>query len=442
MLPSIIKSIIFSFFIVFFFIVPCSGLTLSESIKIALENNPEVLASREMVKAHEARVGQAFSGFLPQIKLEGELGKEYRTPVSYNIAGTPFTLYPDEAATVVNYGALLSQNIYTGGRLNSQLDIAKVQQAVAREELLRKEQEVAYRTAQAFYDVRAKERMRALSREMLDLATAHLELAKKYCAVGRVPRSDLLRAQVKLAAEAINEIRARNELEVARVRFNEFLGRETGVPVSLDAAAQPEAGGVVPDQQELLATAYDNRPEWKTHRLQRSIGQSEIALARSDYLPSLALNGAISRSMTDYPANALRRDVDAWNIYGVVSWTLFNGMNTQNRVAEAQAGLSATQALEKRVAGRIAADVKTAHLYLGAARQRVEGARQEVIYAEENLKHALQKYRQGVGSNIEYIQAQTSLTEARTDLVQAEADLALARAGINFAVGKEIFTIK
>lgn len=428
--------------ITFFLSSASFGFTLQESVEIALENNPEILSQAEKIKGFEGQVGQAFSGFLPQFKIEGEYGKDYRTPVSYDVMpGTSFTLYPDEAADVTSYRAVLSQNIFTGGKLTSQLDIAKVRLEIAKEELRRKKQELVYKVAAAYYNVLGSEKLVELSRESAEFAQAHLDRVKNYFSLGRVPKADMLRAKVKVAEEGLRKIQAGNQLDLSKVEFNNFLGREMEKEVLLEDMKFKASKKSLPNYKELLALAFGHRAEWRALSLQKRIGEKEISLAKSGYFPNLVLSGSTSKNITDYPDNNLKREVDSWNVYGMLSWTVFDGLNTPNQIKQAQAGLAEVEIREKQVANRIRADVKAAQLSFKAADLSIQGAQEEVEYAEENLKHAQEKYRKGVSGNIDLLDAQSALTKAKTDLLQAKFDFELAKAKINMAVGKEVFAL-
>ncbi|MEE8637737.1 MAG: TolC family protein [Candidatus Margulisiibacteriota bacterium] len=440
---------IFLILIVFFIGSTSFGLTLQESVEIALENNPEILAQAERINALGSEIGQVYSAFLPELKIEGRFGREYQSSISYEILpGQTFVVTPDNAANVKDYRAVLTQNLYTGGKLESRLDIARVRLKIAKEELRRKKRELVYRVALAYYSVLRAERLLDLSLESADVAAAHLAQAKAYVALGTAPKADLLRAQVKAAEVELGKIQAESELEIARIEFNDVLGREAEEPLILKDAKSRASEDVLPSSEELLFPAFEHRPEWKVLNLQRVIGEREIIFARSGFSPTLSLRGTISRSYLDYPPGELQieestgiLESDTWNVYGLVSWTIFDGLKTPNKIREAEANLAEIKAHERRIENRIVADVKRARLYFCAAKLRIKSAQKGVEYAGQNLMLAQEKYRKGVRGNIEFIEAQTSLTKAKTDLLNAEADYELTKAKINLAVGQEVFAL-
>ena len=435
--------------IIFFLCSPSFGLTLRESIEIALENNPEILAQAERINKLESEVAQAFSGFLPELKIGGTYGRSYRTAVTYQLFGEKLTLTPGEAGNVTIYNAKLSQNLFTGGKLESRLDIARVRVKIAEEESKRKQQELVYKVIRAYYNVLQAKSLLDLSLDSLELTSAHLELVKSYYSLGRVPKADLLLTKVKIAEVEFRKIKAQSELEEAKIAFNDVLGREIEEPVLFKEMDFSIKEATAPGSQDLLPLALEHRPEWKVLKFQEILGEREVVLAQFEFYSNLVLSGSISKSYFSYPESDefIQEDTSgvsesfAWNIYGVLSWNIFDGLKTPNKVRGAQATLAEIKEYERKFENQIAAEVKQARFNLDAANLLRQVAEREVEYAEENLKHAQERYRKGVGANIDFLEAQTSLTKAKTDLLNAQSDYELAKARINLAVGKEVFAL-
>ena len=82
-------------FLIFFLLFGISSaqeeLSLEESVQIALVQSPVVLKARAEIEAAEGAAGQAVADFLPQLSLNGSLGKYYAEPMTVQItfAGTP-----------------------------------------------------------------------------------------------------------------------------------------------------------------------------------------------------------------------------------------------------------------------------------------------------------------------------------------------------------------
>lgn len=428
-----------------FVIQICSAsfaLTLRESVDLAMKNNPQIHAQRKRITRAESDVGQVFSGYLPNVRLEGKIGLDYRTPIIYDISpGTSFTLYPDEAGTATGLKAVLSQNLYTGGRLESRLGIAKAGLEITKEELTRKKQELIYGVVVAYYGVARARKLLELSEESVDVAKRHLKQIETYFNVGGVARSDLLRGRVRVSKNELRRIKDQSDLEIAEIKLNDILGREINAAVQVEEMKPEPTAIALRDSKNLLDLAFEHRPKLRILGLRKKMSQGKINLARAEYLPSFRLMGSLSKDITNYSAASINYDVSSWNVGGVFSWTAFDGFKTQNQVKAARAAFAEIEVYENQTRNRIAAELKVAQLYFNAAKLRIRSAKEEVKFAEENLKHALEEYRSGVKRNIEYLEARRLLNGARADLLSAEADFELAKAKINLTVGKVVFNI-
>ena len=173
----------------------CFGLTLRESIDICFKNNPEILAQGERIKAEESRVGQAFSAYLPTLRIEAQYGKTHQTLALDNFfPGAVFSVLPDFNANMLYYGATFSQNIFSGGKLSNTLEMAQAKLEITKEELRKEKQELAFQVTTAFYNLLRAQRMLALEEEAIKIARAQLEHAENYANLGKSWRSDLLQA--------------------------------------------------------------------------------------------------------------------------------------------------------------------------------------------------------------------------------------------------------
>ncbi len=470
MFPRYIK---FGILIAFFLSSTSYGLTLRESVEIALQNNPEMLAQTAKIKGSKSRVDQVISTFYPTIVVDGAYGRSYRTPIKYTYYPSvettvtsevnvpwidvristettikPISLesYRDEPQTARNIGLAFSQRLYSGGKRIHQLRAAQASLRIAEEESRRKRQLLTYRVVEAYYGVVLRKKMLELALASEKIAQTHLDQALNYFRFGRISNADVLRARLRLAQERFNKIEAQNKLDEARVGLNEILGRKVDEAIEVEESKTENLPVSLPDPEELLLLALANRPEWEAYGYRKEIGIKNVEMARADFYPTLALNGSISKSYLDPdtpPENETEGILksDSWFLLGVFSWNVFDGFRTQNRVREAEAGLEEIRAYEEQIKNRILSEIKEARLYFDAAKSKIPVAREQVDLAEENLRQALESYRGGVVGNIEFLEAQKTLNEAKADLLDSETGLEIAKARLNFAVGSEIFAL-
>lgn len=427
-------------------LLACSAqaLTLKESIGIALKNNPSVVASEKKMVAADAKLRQAVGAFLPTLKLAGNLGRAYQQPstVQFTTQTTmgsqtqTLTFGTDAAQDSRGITASLSQPIFIGallpgyGLAQKNLDLAK---ADHQKTIL----DTSFNVTQAYFGVLKADKMAKLAEESKQMAQSHVNQVQTMLNAGVVTRADLLRSEVQLANAEVGLTRARAGLEIAKDAFNNALGNNLEQEVNLVEEGLTGTVASLLPYQNLLATALDNRPDWKQYLLSRGMSEDNLKIAQADYLPSVMLTASKGNLITEFPS--YKSDVSSWNVTGAASWTLFDGLGRENRIREAAANLDAQKATEEQVKNGIALEVRDAYLNLKSALETIGSAKKAVDSAQEGYKLSNLRYDSGVGTNLEILDAQVALTQAKTNYLQALFDVEIAKAKINKVVGKEVW---
>jgi TolC family type I secretion outer membrane protein len=429
------KIIIGSLLLVFTLTCSSQALMLKESINIALKNNPSVVALQKKMDAANAKLAQAVGAFFPIVKLDANYGKAYSAPSTVQMGATTFSFGTTEVYNTSGWTASLSQPLFVAA-LFPGYGIAKKNSDLAREDLRKTIQDTSFNVTQAYFGVIKAEKMVKLAQESKEMAQSHFNQIKAMLSAGVVTRADLLRTEVQLANAEVALTRARNGLELARDAFNNALGNDLEQPVSLQEEGFSGNVPSLPEYKDLLSQSFSNRPDWKQYLLSIGMGENNLRIAQTEYLPTAMLTASTGDQVTEYPS--LRSDVNSWKITGAASWTLFDGLGRENRIREAAANLEAQKATEEQVGNGIALEVRDSYLNLKSAIETIGSVKKAVDSAEENHKVSNLRYNAGVGTNLEVIDAQVALTQAKINYLQALFDVEVAKAKINKVVGKEV----
>lgn len=437
------KRAVILFFVFIITIFPVQALTLKESIDTALKNNPAVIASQKKADAASARLAQAVGTFFPTLKVEGTYGRSYTQPSTVQFttqtatgaATQTLTFGTDAAMDAKSWQASLSQPLFVAA-LFPGYGLARKNSDVAKEDLRKTVLDASFNVTQSYFGVIRAEKMVKLAEESKEMAQSHFDQIKAMLAAGVVTQADLLRTEVQLANSEVALSRARNGLELARDAFNNALGRDLEQPVSLEGEGFSGQVPSLPEYNDLLALSFDNRPDWKQYHLSVGMGEENLRIAQTGYLPTALLTATTGNRITEYPA--YKSDVNSWAVTGAASWTLFDGLGIQNRIREAAANLSAQKATEEQVRNGIALEVRDSYLNLKSVIETIGPVKKAVDSAEENHKVSSLRYNSGAGTNLEVLDAQVALTQARINYLQALFDVEIAKARINKVTGKEI----
>ena len=410
-------------------------LTLDESIRLALLQNPIYLAEKAKEAGASASVREAVAGFFPSVNAQGTdiLDKKVFsiTFPSFFPGMAPQTIKMDFTRT---YALALnfSLPLYAGGRLMSGYRTANLNLESTRESIRQTRQETVYDVKKAFYGYLLARKLVEVSNEALDLAEKHYKNVQQLYDVGMASKFDLLRSEVAAANLKPQVIRARNGMNTAELGLKTLLGLDLKQAIEIQGELSYKA--VEADTDTNVAKALTMRPELSQLNYQKLMASEMLKMARAAYLPTLAVGGQYN-----YWSNALKLGGAGWDSYYTFSLVLnvpiFNGFVHQAKAAEAEAVLKQLEFTQKGLQAKVRLDVHTAILDLAQARESLQSLEKNVEEAVESVRIAELNFQEGLATNLDVSSVRVALSEARTNYTQALFDYAVALAALEKAVG-------
>jgi outer membrane protein TolC len=261
-------------------------------------------------------------------------------------------------------------------------------------------------------------------------ATADLERARAVFESGRSTQAEVLALRVHLAAVQEQQIRAKNDLEIARSALNDALGvaldRQFHLPTPLETPF-----GTLRELEEYRRLALEQRPERRQAELAQTLAATQQQLAESGYWPQVSFQGIVEADRQRY----FSRGGSNWFTAVSLRWNLWNGGETKARVDQARFAEQRAEALLRRADSAIQLEVRKAYLELRAASQRLEVAAAAVAEAEEAHRILQNRYEAGLTTVTELLRSDTALAGARTRRLAAVYDLRVAAAALEHAAG-------
>lgn len=398
-------------------------LTLEQCIEIALKKQPGIVAAMSAVKANESRVGQARSGYYPQI----ELSSGYSRTDSLSTGSTSSRSSATHSFDQYSAALSLKQNIYDFGKTAAQVRVQNLNLDSSRADLDNVTEQVIFNVKQAYFTLLQARRSREVSEEAVRQFGQHLEQAKGFYEAGTKPKFDVTKAEVDLSNARLNLIKAENALKIARVTLNNAVGvpdaPEYGIVDNLSFQKYDIS------LNDAIEKAYRGRPDLLSAISKRKSAEVSVDLANTGYYPSVSGNAGYSAAGENFPLGT------GWNAGVTVSFPVFSGFLTKNQVEEAKANLNQQRANEESLRQALLLNVQQAYLNLKEAEERIPAAGLAVRQSEENLGIANGRYAAGVGNPIEVTDAQVSYSNARITYIQALSDYRLAIASLEKAMG-------
>lgn len=409
-------------------------LSLSDTVNLALKQNPGVRRAQKELEAVEGIVMQTRAIAIPKVRLAGFYSAAEPSDVDI-ITATNFSFGNDQNwQTQVR----LEQSVYEGGRIKSALRASKL----TREQSLLNYQttiaNVVLDVQIAYFDVLVGGQLVAVQEASVELRNRELIDTTRRFEAGTLPRFNVLRSEVELANVQPPLIRARNFERIAKNSLANLLGfdipREAleDIPIKLSGKLEAEPYSI--ELPQAIRSALEKRTELGALRKAEAIRKEDVITARAGYKPSFQIyggydthNSMLSRDLTDA--------LHGWIAGAQMSWDIFDGFRTKGRVLQARAQEAAAGIELDETGRRIELEVRTAFSNFREASELLKSQEKVVEQADEAVRLAQSRADAGTATQLDVLSAQTALTQARTTQVQALHDYAVSRARLERATG-------
>jgi outer membrane protein TolC len=260
----------------------------------------------------------------------------------------------------------------------------------------------------------------------LDTANTLYQQASQQRAVGVVAQVDVDRSQVQALTQQQRVTSLQNEL--AKQKIN--LARMTGLPPNdqYDLSDDVPFSAAPPiTMEEAFRQAFEQRSDLKAAAAQVRAAELARSGARSERLPSLAVNA-------DYGVIGINpsQSHGTFSVTGTLSFPIWQGGRTGGDIEQADATLTQRRAELEDLKLQVEGDIRKVYLDLEAATSEVEVAQRNARVAKETLDLTRQRVEAGVADSVELVQSQEALAGAELDYINSVfshnvAKLSLAR---------------
>jgi outer membrane protein len=403
-------------------------LSMHDAVRLALKQNPGVIAARLEALESKQQTRVARSAFLPKASLGLEeqmdrlnlatlIGQEQRPysigPYSNVQLGSTFDVPLIAVSAWKNYQAQKQRQIA------SQSDAEDVRETI-----------VSIVVAQYLSLQRSRATERAVQ-SRIDLAESLLKLANDALQQGTGTSTDALRADVELKVEQQNLVEAQAQTKA----FSYGLAQVLGLAADQQVAATEQLSGqdiAEPDENSSLAEALRLRPDLLSVEALHSASVLDRQSSKAQRLPEFHFDGFWAES-----GRAPSAGLPIYSYQGEMRLPIFTGGRISAEIARSKLAEQRASQLVDDKRNVVTQDVRTALALLDAARQELQLATQAVDLSTRELKESRDRFAAGVTNNIEVVTAQTSLAQATDSqigamyrLQQAKADLSRARGRI------------
>ncbi len=415
-------------------------LTLPQAVSIALEKNPLRKAALADTKAASAGVKEARSALLPRLTFS-ETAMRGNDPVyvfgtrlrQQRFVAADFALNALNRPTPIgNFATRFGGQWSLFNSFANVLNVRRAQdmQTAAAQQLARTDQELVFRTTQAYYGVLLARKQQQVAEQAARTADAILEHAKNRFDAGLVVEADYLSAQVNAAQRRQQLISARNAVALASAQLDNALG------VPADATYEPaetpaERTMTIASLPELEKKAMESRPDLKQVKSQEAAQEKGVAAAKASFGPRL---NAFASWEADNPAFT-GGGGNNWTGGLELQFDLFSGGEKQARLLRERALQERIAAMRQSAEDGVRLEVRRAYYDADAARQQVEVARAAQLQAAESLRINQNRYESGLATITDLLRVEEAARRAQTDYWETVYRYQTSVANLELATG-------
>ena len=463
---------------------PPTTLTIDQAIDLARRNNPALQQTLNNRIGARAAVRSAYGALLPSAdaSLTGLRQQGGQQIFSGTSLGARSDVNQSNYQIGVNY-RINSATLVTPSLQRANRDAVEADITGASENLRSNVAQQYLSALQAEANADLQDSLAVASQQELILAQAR-EI------VGSGTQLDVQRAEVALGLQKVQVLKARNQVEIEKLRLFQLMGITQ--PPNVKLVNQFPVTPLNLDLQQLIESAHNQNPGVVALRSRERVADLNVRRAKGEYSPTLSLSTGIggytygytssnfpvqqaqaqldasrascirteevraalnlsnqlaecnAMAFTDAQAQAIRSGNSKFpfnftkaprSFSATLSLPLFDGFAREQRVQEAMANRSDARYSVKSKELALTADVTAAYLTVTTAEKTVELQEQNAVKAKQELKLVQDRYRIGATTFVDLTEARATYERAEGDRITAVYDYHKAFAVLESAVG-------
>jgi len=291
------------------------AVTLYDALNQTYQNNIQLNAERENLKASEEDINISKSDYMPSLTLSGSKSIEDTNKLTNQTGGDatisdvdPFTTSIKLEQTLLDFGRGLELKKSITG-----LNLAKAK-------LTKKEQDVLHSAIDAYSSLILAREKQNINRKNLNLLKRQVENDKIRLDRGQITITDLAQSESSLAGAQAQFTQAKSDLLIAKLTYENIIGN-----ISDPNKLKKNSNAIVSIPKtldEAINLSKQNNPDIKIAKFDLAQSEKDLAISESDLMPTASLS--LERSYADDISSTIdEREKDV--LKATVSWPFYSG---------------------------------------------------------------------------------------------------------------------
>ena len=396
------------------------------ALKKAYNDNPELNAERESLNISEQELKVSISSYLPKIVIEGSKSQEDTEKLT-NQNGSDASIDDVNPST---QSVTITQTLFDFGR-GAELAKSKIGIELAKMKLLKKEQEILYKSIEAYTGLVAANEKLKINKSNVNLLDRQVETDKIRLERGNISLSDVAQSESSLAGAQAKLIQAENNFLTSKLNYESVIGKLND-PELLDKSSIVDVK--IPDKlNSAIEISKKNNPDLIIARLEYEQSKKDTTSAKSDLAPSATVS--FDRSKTeDLSSTYDEREKDT--LKATVTWPFYSGGKNYANLNKSKSLELQKNLLLDNMSTKNQTDVASAWSKYQSNKSLLNSVRAQVNAAEIANEGIVAEYNSGSDrTTLEVIQSNSLLLDAQISLADSERGYILSQFNLLKSVG-------
>ena len=420
------KNFLLSILVLLFLITGLNAETFSTALSKAYKNNSELNAERENINISEQELRISQGNYLPTLTLSGSKSREDTDKLT-NQSGGNVTINDVDPSTK---SFLVKQTLIDFGR-SAELSKSKIGINLAKAKLLKKEQDILYKTTEAYTGLILANEKKKINRDNVELLNRQVETDRIRAERGQITLSDVSQSESSLAGAQAQLIKAENELLTSKLNYENIIGLLND-PKSLDKDSINEY--LLPESlNSAIELSKKNNPDLIIAKLEHEQSQKDNIIAKSDLAPKANLT--LERSYVDDLSSTIdEKEKDT--IKATISWPFYSGGKNIASLRKKKSIEIRTRLILDSVTKQNQTNVASAWSNYQSNKSLLNSVQAQVRAAEFANEGISAEYNSGAGrTTLEVIQSNSLLLNAQISLADSERSFILSQFNLLKSIG-------
>ncbi|MGB0837912.1 MAG: TolC family protein [Flavobacteriaceae bacterium] len=372
-----------------------------EALNLTLENNYDIIISRNTVEQADNSQSVLNSGYLPSVTASGR--------ETYNYA-------KDRTGSISNVSLGINYVLFNG--LNRKNTFKRLKEAYNVSETAARQivENTILTLFTAYYEVARLEENERNQSQALKISKDRLLRAEYGFDFGQQTKLDVLNAEVDVNNDSINYLEITRQLANAKRDLNVIIGREVDIEVKADTSVL-----YLKDLRldSLMVQAKRSNTGLLQAESQIKLGNYDVKINQSGWMPTVSLTSSYAWSQSSFQ-NIPNQVIGGLNAGVNLSWNIFDGGRTSTNVQNARISVETAKVQKMQVEEQLRRDVYNAWETYQNLMFTYQVQQKNVETNLRNFQRTNEGYKLGQISSIDFRLAQVNLLNATLALSGAK----------------------